>query len=120
LTEIDFPLRFDWRGRTAATTQPDHVRDLVEQVLFTSQGERVMRPTFGAGLMHLVHEASSAELAGSIEMLVQGSLQQWLGAVIEVADVTVRSDEATVAVTVSYAIKASGEKREERIEVPVP
>jgi hypothetical protein len=27
----------------------DHVRDLVEQVLFTDHGDRVIRPKFGAG-----------------------------------------------------------------------
>jgi len=35
---IDFPFRFDGRGRTATTTGNDHIRDLIEQVLFTSPG----------------------------------------------------------------------------------
>jgi uncharacterized protein len=116
MSGIDFPLQFDWRGRTAETTYEDHVRDLVEQVLFTYRGERVMRPGFGAGLMHLVHEPSSDTLAGSTELLVQGALQQWLGELIEVSQVAVDSDEGRLAITVRYAIKPDGEERIERFE----
>ena len=42
---IDFPFHFDNRGRTAPTGDDDHIRDLIEQLLFTSPGERVNRPT---------------------------------------------------------------------------
>jgi len=118
MSEIDFPLRFDWRGRTAEATSPEHVRDLVEQVLFTDRGERVMRPEFGAGLMHLVHEPSSDELAGATELLVQGALQQWLGELIEVTEVAVSSSESTLTVAVRYAIKPAGEHRVERFQRP--
>ena len=48
---LDYPYHFDGRGRTATTDRADHIRDLIEQVLFTSPGERVMRPDFGAGLL---------------------------------------------------------------------
>ena len=48
---LDFPCALDGRGRTAATDHDDHVRDLIEQVLFTAPGERVMRPDFGSGLL---------------------------------------------------------------------
>ena len=56
--QIDFPYHFDGRDRTATVTEAEHVRDLIEQILFTSPGERVNRPEFGAGileraLMHL-------------------------------------------------------------------
>ncbi len=119
MTDIDFPLGFDWRGRTAAAPRPEHIRDLVEQVLFTDRGERVMRPGFGAGLMHLVFEPSSSALAGSTETLVQGALQQWLGELIEVSAVAVESDESALTVTVRYAIKPAGEQRIERFSRPV-
>lgn len=45
---VDFPLHFDGRGRTAATDENDYIRDMVEQVLFTSPGERMNRPDFGS------------------------------------------------------------------------
>ena len=42
--EFDYPFHFDGRGRTAETTYDEHIRDMIEQVLFTTPGERV-RPT---------------------------------------------------------------------------
>ena len=47
MSYVDYPFSFDNRGRTSDTTTDDHIRDLIEQVLFTSPGERVNRPTFG-------------------------------------------------------------------------
>jgi phage baseplate assembly protein W len=101
---LDFPYSFDAHGRTAATDGDDRVRDLIEQVLFTSPGERVNRPDFGSGLLQLVFSPNSEELATATRFLVQGSLQQWLGDLIEVEEVEVTSsdDGAVLEVTVGY------------------
>ena len=56
---LDYPYHFDHRGRTAATSDADHIRDLIEQVLFTTPGERVNRPGFGSGVMQLVFAPNS-------------------------------------------------------------
>jgi phage baseplate assembly protein W len=108
---VDFPLRFDGRGRTAATDDEDHIRDLIEQVLFTSPGERVNRPTFGSGLMQLVFMPNSTELATATQFLVQGALQQWLGDLIQVETVQVESQESTLRITVDYVIRRSQQRR---------
>ena len=68
---VDFPFRFDGRGRTATTGDDEHVRDLIEQVLFTAPGERVNRPTFGSGLLQLVFAPNSDELAAATQLTVQ-------------------------------------------------
>lgn len=121
MTELRFPYALDGRGRTAGTSDlAVHVRDLVEQLLFTAPGERVNRPTLGTGLMQLVHEPTSQELGSATQMLVQGALQQWLGTLIEVGDVTVRSDESLFEVQVSYRLRATGEARSEVFARPVP
>ncbi len=101
---LDFPYRFDGRGRTAVTGRDDHIRDLIEQVLFTSPGERVMRPDFGSGLLALVFEPNSTALAATTQMLVQGALQQHLGHLIAVQAVDVRNDEGALRVSVRYAV----------------
>ena len=82
------PYHFDGRGRTATTTDDDHVRDMIEQVLFTIPGERVNRPDFGSGLLQLTFAPLSDELASATQFLVQGSLQQWLGDIIAVEQVS--------------------------------
>jgi uncharacterized protein len=111
VTEIAFPFHVGDRGRTAHATEPDHVRQLVEQLVFTAPGERVMRPTLGSGLMRLVHEPARGELAAATQMLVQGALQQWLADVVEVQDVDVVSEESLVQVTVRYRVRRTDELR---------
>ncbi|MDE2154838.1 MAG: GPW/gp25 family protein [Xanthomonadaceae bacterium] len=108
---IDFPFRFDKRGRSAATDDDDHVRDMIEQLLFTSPGERVNRPDFGSGLLQLVFAPNSPELAAALQFTVQAALQRWLGDVIDVGALEVSSDEATLRVDLDYTVRASGDSR---------
>ena len=93
------------------TDDADHIRDLIYQVLFTSPGERVMRPTFGSGLLQLVFAPNSDVLAATTQMLVQGALQQWLGDLIVVEAVSVEAEDATLRVTVQYVIRAQRRAR---------
>ena len=108
---IDFPFHFDHRGCTAETDDEGHIRDMIEQVLFTSPGERVNRPDFGCGLMQLVFEPNSNELSTTTQFLVQGALQQWLGNLIQVDEVQVESEEATLEVTVKYRIRRTQQQQ---------
>jgi len=109
--DIDFPFYFDGRGRTARARGDDHIRDLIEQVLFTAPGERVNRPDFGSGLMQLVFAPNSEELATATQFMVQGALQQWLGDLIQVEDVQVESEESTLRVTVTYIIRRNQQRQ---------
>jgi phage baseplate assembly protein W len=101
---LDYPYRFSGLGRTAVTDRDDHIRDLIEQVLFTAPGERVMRPDFGAGLLALVFEPNSSTLAAATQMLVQSSLQLHLSHLIAVQAVDVINDDATLRIEVSYIV----------------
>jgi phage baseplate assembly protein W len=107
MSQLDYPFHFDTRGRTAGATYDDHIRDLIEQVLFTVPGERVNRPTFGCGLMQLVFAPNSDELAAATQFLVQGALQQWLGDVIAVEAVQIEADDAALRVAIQYVIRRS-------------
>jgi hypothetical protein len=103
--KLDYPYHFDGRGRTSATSDDDHIRDLIEQVLFTRPGERVNRPTFGSGLLQLVFEPNSDALAAATQMSVQSSLQQWLGDLIQVDAVDVQNNDSMLTVTVRYLVR---------------
>jgi phage baseplate assembly protein W len=106
MTHVDFPYHFDRSGRTGSPESDDaHIRDLIEQVLFISPGERVNRPDFGSGLMQLVFQPNSVELAAATEFLVQSSLQQWLGDRILVESVTVDAEDSTLRVMVQYIVR---------------
>jgi phage baseplate assembly protein W len=109
--QIDFPFHLDGRGRSAVTDVDDHIRDMIEQLLFTAPGERVNRPTFGTGLLQLVFAPNSPELAAATQFLVQGALQQWLGDVIQVEAVDVESDDATLSVKVRYTVQQTQQRQ---------
>jgi len=110
MMQVDYPYRIDGRGRIAATTEDEHIRDLIEQVLFTSPGERVNRPRFGSGLLQLVFAPNSDVLAAAVEMTVQGALQQWLGDLIQVEALEVTSEDSTLQVQVQYVIRRNGQR----------
>ena len=103
--KIDFPYHIDHRGRTAFTDEDEHIRDLIEQVLFTSPGERVNRPDFGSGLLQLVFAPNSDTLAAATQVTVHGALQQWLGDLILVEAVEVDNEDSTLRVTVRYLVR---------------
>jgi phage baseplate assembly protein W len=107
---IDFPFRFDDRGRTAVTDDADHIRDMIEQYLFTAAGERVNRPQLGSGLMHLVFEPNGEALASSVQRMAQAGLQQYLGDLIDVQLLVVAVD-STLRVDVRYVVRRTGEPR---------
>ena len=108
---LDFPFHVDGRRRTARTDDNEHIRDLIEQVLFTAPGERVNRPTFGCGLMRLVFAPNSSELAAATQFLVHGALQQWLADVIQVEDVTVEAQVSALVVSVVYMVRRTHERQ---------
>jgi phage baseplate assembly protein W len=108
---IDFPFHFDGRGATATATEDDHIRDLIEQFLFTNPGERVNRPDFGAGLLQLVFAPNSPELAATLQFTIQAGLQRWLGDLVEVRKLEVTSEEATLRVELVYLVRRTQEER---------
>lgn len=99
-----FPYQFDGRGRTQEAVLQDYVTQLVEQVLFTSPGERVNLPDFGSGLLQLPFAPNSMEMAAATQFAVQGALQKWLGSYLKVQSVTASAQDSTLTVTVSYVL----------------
>jgi phage baseplate assembly protein W len=109
---IAYPLRFNAAGRTAATDDAGHIRDLIEQVLFTSPGERVNRPTFGSGALQLVFSPASDAVAAALQLTIQGALQQSLGDLIQATNVEATVEESTLRVKVSYLIRNAQQRSE--------
>jgi phage baseplate assembly protein W len=106
VNHVDFPWHVDLRGRTAEPPDEDaHVRDLIEQVLFTTPGERVNRPDFGSGLMQMVFQPNSDELAAATGFLVRNALEHWLGDLVAVEGVEVEAVESRLRVTVRYVVR---------------
>ena len=104
---IDFPFGFDTRGRTTPTDDDDHIRDMIEQLLFTAPGERVNRPDFGSGLLQMVFAPNSPELAAALQFTTQAAVQRYLGDLIDLQQLDVTAEDATLSVTVRYVVRAT-------------
>lgn len=107
MTNIGFPYAFDGRGRTGTVPDDSHIEQMIQQVLFTMPGERVNQPTFGSGLLQLTFAPNSPEVAAALQFVCQGSLQQWLGDLIEVSSLNVESTDSTLSVTIVYQNRAT-------------
>ncbi len=105
---LRYPYQFDGCGRTSDSGEEEFIRGLIEQVLFTSPGERVMRPDFGSGVMQLVFAPNNLELTATTQFMVQAALQQYLGNLIVLEGVETESNDARLQVTVRYSIRRTG------------
>jgi uncharacterized protein len=108
---LAYPYNFDSSGHTAQTDLLTHISDMIEQILFTSPGERVNRPTFGSGTAQLVFAPNSDVLAAAQQQAIQAGLQQWLSDLIRVQSVNVSADDATLSVTVVYTVLQSQQQQ---------
>jgi uncharacterized protein len=81
----------------------EKVRDAIRLILATERGERVMRPTFGAGLRRFLMEPNSVATRALIEREVTDALEAWEPRItlVEVA-VSPGSDPALVNITIRY------------------
>jgi phage baseplate assembly protein W len=100
---ISFPYQFDGRGRTLDPLN-NYVAQLVEQVLFTSPGERVNMPDFGSGLLQLAFAPNSIEMAAATHFAVQGALQKWLSGYVKIQSVVASAEDGVLTVTVTYSL----------------
>ena len=96
-SDYAFPFRIDaTSGQAAQSAYAAHVDQMIRQVLLTTPGERADLPSFGCGLRQLLFAPNSAALQATTQVLVQDSLNRWLGNQIQVQKVTVSSGQAGV------------------------
>jgi len=104
-SSITYPYQWDGTGRTAVALTNDHIEQMIEQILFTSPGERVNRPTFGCGLLQMPFDPNDAQLQQTMEFLIRGSLSQWLGTLIDTQSIAVSRNDNVFSVNVTYVVR---------------
>jgi phage baseplate assembly protein W len=113
---VKFPLQFNSIGQTAVSERDDHIREMIELVLFTNPGERVNRPEFGCGILHNIFAGNGDQLAVALQATMAASLNRWLGDVIEVYELDVTPDDSKLIVLLNYAVTKTGEIRTDTFE----
>jgi len=117
--DLAYPYQIDGRGMTARSAEEAHLRELIEQFLFTNVGERVNRPDFGSGLLQMVFEPGGPELAAALKFTIIGGLQRWLGDLIEIDQLDVTGEDATLRVVIAYRPRGTNDKRVAELTRPV-
>lgn len=117
---LALPLAIDGRGRSRLAGADDHLRDMIELVLFTTPGERVNRPEFGCGVRQLVFAPNSDALAAATEQLIHGALIRWLDSVMSIRQVQVTAADATLTIRVAYTRRDTGEQQLDAFSTPIP
>jgi hypothetical protein len=115
------PWAFDGAGRTASVAGAAKVRQFLLTYLFTAPGERVNRPTYGAGAMRLVFGgATQVELA--LRRSIEGGLTEEMNDLIDVLGVESEVIDSRVRVTVRYRLRLPGATDDLRatFEQPLP
>jgi phage baseplate assembly protein W len=108
---LSYPFHFDSRGRTATTPTDDHIRAMLEQLLFTNSGERVNHPDFGSGIQQLIFGPNSPELAVALQYTLKAAVQRWLGDVIELQSLEVVSEDSTLSIFIQYLVRRTNEQQ---------
>jgi uncharacterized protein len=119
ITAIRFPFSINDRlGRLAQENDyEEYIKQLIRQVLFTAQGERINRPDFGAGVKRLVFAPNSPATASLAQTLIFQGLTTWLGTLIRTDDVKAEADNERLNITIVYTILAKQERRFLNVEV---
>jgi phage baseplate assembly protein W len=121
IQSIRFPIAVDeGRGRLRVETQwAEHVKQMIRQVLLTAPGERVHRPTFGAGLQRMVFAPNNETNSTLIQTLVREALERWLVDIITVDEVEVLIRDSRLDVRVNYTLRARNDRQLLELEVTV-
>ena len=104
-----FPFRVAADGPTTAD-RSRHVREQIEQVLFTAPGERVFRPEFGAGVRNLVFEPGTRALEELTRRRLIASLADALRGEVDprTLQVEVRAEGESLHILISYRLATLG------------
>lgn len=112
MTRLAFPFAAaaDGRSATVAYGSDAHVRQMLELLILTMVGERVMRPDFGSPVRQMLFGAGEGPVAIALAATLEATINQQLGHLLELADLDVVYDgaEAVLDIHVTYSVLASG------------
>ena len=109
----EFPLRVTPTGELAVAIFEEDIRQAIMIIIGTDQGERVMRPDFGAGLNRLVFEPVNTTTMALVKHRVEKALVDWEQR-IDVEEVKVTTDlieRNKLLIDVTYKVRATNSRQ---------
>lgn len=111
MSRLAFPFAPTPLGRSAAVERGSdaHVRQLLEQLIFTMPGERVMRPDFGSPVRQMVFGPAGGAAALALEAALEATIRQVLGDVLTLIDFSIAPGpgEGVVEIVIVYETRAT-------------
>lgn len=107
---LTFPFRIGAQG-ARTSNRARHVREQIEQVLFTNPHERVFRPEFGAGVKKLIFEPNASALWEVTRKRLMSSLAEALQGEVDprTLEVNVRGEGAKLIIDIAYNLATIGQ-----------
>lgn len=105
-----FPLQTNSVGGIKVSAYAEKIEESIRIILGTQQGERLMRPTFGANLKKLAFAPNTPATANLARHYVEEALTTWEPR-ISIDEVTVQNNnaEAQLFINIRYRIKTTNE-----------
>ena len=112
-----FPFRITEKG-AKTSGRAAHVREQIEQVLFTMPGERIFRPGFGAGVPSLVFEPNTSALWEVTKKRIETALIDTLKGEADPKTLKIRvfGEQEKLFIEISYTLSALGLTEHHRFE----
>ena len=112
MNRLAFPFAAAPNGRTASVGYGSdaHVRQMLELLIFTMAGERVMRPELGSPVKQMVFSAGNSPAAIALQAALQATISQWLGSVLTLHDLAVAFDENNASLEISIVYETLATK----------
>lgn len=111
MSRLAFPFGPTAAGRSATVRYGSdaHVRQMLELLIFTLAGERVMRPDLGSPVQQMLFTAGNGPVAIALQATLQATIAQWLGHLLAVRSLSVdfNETEAVLDIAVTYETLAT-------------
>jgi uncharacterized protein len=111
MSTLAFPFSAAPNGRsnTRERDQDARIRDLLELLVFTTPGERVMRADLGSPARQLVFENVDETAGIALQAALHAAINRWLGDLLELRALDVETDmmEGALMVSITYEVRRS-------------
>jgi len=101
------------------SSRSGHVREQIEQVLFTDLKERVFRPEFGVGVRRLVFEPNNTALRNTTLKRLNASLAEALHGEVDprTLEIDVSNEDEKLIIHISYVLAAISRQESHTFEL---
>ena len=108
-SDLDHRLIQDGQGRLKLVENAASVMTSIDNILRTSQGERVMLPAFGGNLRAVLFENITQTMMKVLSRQVKDTIEAWDDRVaIQEVELQADPDRSTVSITIAFSIRGHG------------